>query len=105
MRKNLLITAATVLTAILPAFAQNAEIGKEYDITIESEDNNQYVGAYGEAFVGKIDFMVPNAKMGEKYHVKVTAIALNQYTGNQQASCDFKQTGGANRSGSCIPAP
>ena len=51
------------------------------------------------------DELLPNAKTGEKYHVKVTDIKLNQYTGDQQASCDFKQTGGGNRAGSCIPAP
>jgi hypothetical protein len=104
MRKSL-FAATAILLAIIPVLAQDAEVGKEYDITIESEDNNQYVGAYGEVFIGKIDFMVPNAKTGEKYHVKVTGIALNQYTGNQQAACDFKQTGGSNRAGSCIPAP
>jgi hypothetical protein len=104
MRK-ILFTASVLLMVAIPVISQDAEMGKEYDITIASEDNNQYVGAYGEAFIGKIDFMVPNAKKDEKYHVKVTGIALNQYTGNQQASCDFKQTGGANRTGACIPAP
>jgi predicted RNA-binding protein with TRAM domain len=103
MRKILLLSVA-VLALGWPAIAQNAEVGKEYDITIELEDSNQYVGSYGQASVGKIVFLVPDAKKGQKYHVKVTAIANNQYTSEDQASCDFQQTGGDYK-GKCIDAP
>jgi len=68
------------------------------------EDSNQWYGAYGQASVGSIQFIIANAKAKQKYHVKVTAIALNQYTGDQQASCEFSQTGGDYK-GKCIDAP
>ena len=103
MRKLLLISIA-VLGLALPTIAQDAEVGKEYDVTIQSEDSNQYVGAFGQAKIGSIVFDVPNAKKDQKYHVKVTAIAKNQYTGDNQASCDFQQVGGDKRMGMCIPA-
>jgi predicted RNA-binding protein with TRAM domain len=104
MRSFLLIGIA-VLGLALPAIAQDAQVGKEYDITIESEQTNQYTGAYGETKIGSVVFDVPNAKKNEKYHVKVTAIAKNQYTGNTQASCEFQQTGGDKKSGMCNAAP
>jgi hypothetical protein len=103
MHKRLL-TATAVLMLALPVIAQDAVVGKEYDITIQTEENNQYTGPYGEARVGMIAFDVPNAKKTEKYHVKVSAIAKNQYTGNMQASCDYTQVGG-NAKGMCIDAP
>jgi predicted RNA-binding protein with TRAM domain len=102
--RALLLTGVAFWLA-LPLLAQDAEVGKEYDITIQTEDSNQYTGAYGEAKVGSIVFDVPNAKKDEKYHVKVTDIKSNQYTGNKQASCDFNQVGGAARKGMCIAAP
>jgi hypothetical protein len=49
-------------------------------------------------------FLIPDAKVDQKYHVKVTGIALNQYTGENQASCEFQQTGGEHK-GKCIDAP
>jgi predicted RNA-binding protein with TRAM domain len=103
MRKFLL-TSTAVLALAWPAIAQNAEVGKEYDITIQIEDNNQYVGAFGQASVGSVVFLIPNAKKDQKYHVKVTAIANNQYTSENQASCEFQQTGGDYK-GKCIDAP
>jgi predicted RNA-binding protein with TRAM domain len=102
--RSFLLTSIAVLGLALPAIAQDAQVGKEYDITIESEQTNQYTGAYGEAKIGSVVFDVPNAKKSEKYHVKVTAIAKNQYTGATQASCEFQQTGG-DRKGQCIGAP
>jgi predicted RNA-binding protein with TRAM domain len=101
---KILLTSAVVLGLALPAIAQDAQIGKEYDITIDNEQTNQYTGAFGQAKVGSVVFDVPNAKKQEKYHVKVTAIAKNQYTGDTQASCDFQQTGG-DKKGNCIAAP
>lgn len=103
--RSFLVTAIVLLALALPAIAQDAEVGKEYDITIQSEQSNQYTGAYGEAKVGSIAFDVPDAKKGEKYHVKVTDIKTNQYTGNKQASCDFQQQDGGDRKGMCIAAP
>jgi hypothetical protein len=102
--RRLLLASVVLLGLALPAIAQDAKVGKEYDITIESEQTNQYTGAFGQAKVGSVVFDVPNAKKQEKYHVKVTAIAKNQYTGDTQASCDFQQTGG-DKKGSCIAAP
>jgi predicted RNA-binding protein with TRAM domain len=102
--RRLLLASVVLLGFALPAIAQDAKVGKEYDITIESEQTNQYTGAFGQAKVGSVVFDVPNAKKQEKYHVKVTAIAKNQYTGDTQASCDFQQTGG-DKKGSCIAAP
>jgi|HubBroStandDraft_6_1064221.scaffolds.fasta_scaffold2315746_1 hypothetical protein len=103
MRK-LLSTTTVVLMLVLPAIAQDAAVGKEYDITIATEDSNTYVGAYGEAVIGSVVFDVPDAKKTEKYHVKVTEIKKNQYTGKQQASCDFQQVDG-NKKGMCNAAP
>jgi opacity protein-like surface antigen len=103
MRRFLLASVVLVGLA-LPAIAQDAQVGKEYDITIESEQNNQYTGPYGEAKVGSVAVDIPNAKKSEKYHVKVTAVAKNQYTGATQASCSFQQTG-ADRKGECLGAP
>ncbi len=92
--RSFLVTAVVLVGLALPAIAQDAEVGKEYNITIQTEQTNQYTGAYGEAKVGSIAFDVPNAKKDEKYHVKVTDIKSNQYTGNKQASCEFQQQGG-----------
>jgi len=103
MRK-LLFTGTFILALALPAIAQDAQVGKEYDIVIASEDSNQYTGAFGQAKVGSVVFDVPNAKKDEKYHVKVTDIKKNQYTGDTQASCSFQLTGG-NKTGMCIAAP
>ncbi len=98
----LAITA--VLALALPAAAQNAEVGQEYEITIATEEENQYTGPYGQVMIGEIFVMVPEAKVGERYTVTVTAIATNQYSGNRQASCEFKQIDG-DREGNCLPAP
>jgi hypothetical protein len=103
MRRFLLIGIA-VLGIAFSAVAQDAAVGKEYDITIETEQNNQYTGAFGQAKIGSVVFDVPNAKKDQKYHVHVTGIGMNQYTGDKQASCDFQQTGG-DAKGMCIPAP
>jgi hypothetical protein len=102
--RSILMTAIVLAVLAVPAIAQDAQTGKEYDITIETEQNNQYTGAYGEAKVGTVNVDIPNAKKGEKYHVKVTAVAKNQYTDAMQASCDFQQTGG-NSKGMCLGAP
>ena len=67
-----LLTGIAVLGLALPLLAQDAEVGKEYDITIQTEDSNQYTGPFGQAKVGSVVFDVPNPKKGEKYHVKVT---------------------------------
>ena len=105
MSKQFAITACmAVLSSVLPAIAQDAEVGKEYQITIESEQDNQYTGPYGEAKIGSIFVLVPNAKMAEKYKVKITDIKPNQYTNNKQASCTFEQIGGE-RKGNCLGAP
>ncbi len=105
MSKRFAITACmAVLSSVLPAIAQDAEVGKEYQITIESEQDNQYTGPYGEAKIGSIFVLVPNAKKAEKYKVRVTDIKPNQYTNNKQASCTFEQIGG-DRKGNCLGAP
>jgi predicted RNA-binding protein with TRAM domain len=105
MSKRVAVTAVmAVLTSALPAMAQDAQVGKQYQITIESEQDNQYTGPYGEAKIGSIFVLVPMAKKGEKYSVKITDIKPNQYTGNKQASCTFEQIGG-DRKGNCLGAP
>jgi predicted RNA-binding protein with TRAM domain len=105
MSKRFAVTAfMAVLTSVFPAIAQDAEVGKEYQITIESEKNNQYTGPYGDAKIGSIAVLVPNAKKSEKYKVKITDIKPNQYTGDKQASCTFEQIGG-DRKGDCLGAP
>ena len=105
MSKRFAVTAVmAVVTSVLPAIAQDAEVGKEYQITIESEQENQYIGAYGQAKIGSIFVLVPNAKKDEKYKVKITDIKPNQYTNNKQASCTFEQVGG-DRKGNCLGAP
>ncbi len=103
MLRFLLITTA-VLALAAPAAAQNAVVGQEYEITIATEEENQYTGPYGQVMIGEIFVMVPEAKVGERYTVMVTAIATNQYSGNRQAACDFKQIGG-DKEGNCLPAP
>ena len=95
---------AAVLALALPAAAQDAVVGQEYEITIATEEENQYTGPYGQVRLGAIYVMVPEAKVGERYTVMVTAIATNQYSGNRQAACDFKQIGG-DKEGNCLPAP
>lgn len=102
MHRFLLATA--VLALALPATAQDAEVGKDYEITIATEEQNQYVGDYGQVFLGAIVVNVPNAKVAEKYNITITAIATNQYSGNKQASCDFAQIDG-DKKGMCLPAP
>ena len=101
--------ALTALLALaLPATAQDAAqdavVGQEYEITIATEEENQYTGPYGQVKIGEIFIMVPEAKAEERYTVMITAIATNQYSGNRQASCEFKQIDG-DREGNCLPAP
>ncbi len=99
-----LFTTTAVLALALPATAQDAEVGQEYEITIATEEDNQYTGPYGQARIGSIVVNVPDAKVEERYNVRITAIALNQYSGDRQASCEFEQIDGA-REGMCLPAP
>ena len=93
-----------VLALALPAAAQNAEVGQEYEITIATEEDNQYTGPYGQATIGSIVVNVPDAKMEERYTVTITAIRENQYSGDMQASCTFALIDG-DREGMCLPAP
>ncbi len=99
-----LLTTTAVMALALPATAQDAEVGQEYEITIETEEDNQYTGSYGEARIGSVVINVPDAKVAERYNVRITAIRANQYTGDRQASCEFEQVGG-DRTGMCSPAP
>jgi predicted RNA-binding protein with TRAM domain len=101
---RVVLTATAALALALPAIAQDAEVGEEYEITIATQEDNQYTGPYGQAKIGAIVVNVPNAKVEEKYKVKITAIALNQYSGDRQASCEFEQVDG-DREGMCLPAP
>jgi predicted RNA-binding protein with TRAM domain len=104
MSKRFAVTALMAVATVFPALAQDAQVGKEYSITIESEQDNQYTGPYGQAKIGSIFIMIPNAKKAEMYKVKITDIKPNQYTGNKQASCTFEQVGG-DRKGDCLGAP
>ena len=99
-----LLAAAAVLVLALPATAQDAEVGNEYEITIETEEDNQYTGPYGQARIGGVVVNVPNAKMKEKYKVKITDIRVNQYSQDRQASCEFEQVDG-DKKGECLGAP
>ena len=98
------LTTSVVLALALPATAQDAEVGEEYEITIETEENNQYTGPYGQARIGSVVVNVPNAKAEETYSVRITDIRVNQYTENRQASCEFEQVDG-DRNGMCLAAP
>ena len=66
-----LFTTTAVLALALPVTAQDAEVGEEYDITLETEEDNQYTGPYGQARIGSIVVNVPNAKVEERYHVRI----------------------------------
>ena len=99
-----LLTTTAVLALALPAAAQDAEVGKEYEITIETEEDNQYTGPYGQATIGSVVVNVPDAKMEERYTVTITAVRENQYSGDLQASCTFALIDG-DREGMCLPAP
>lgn len=99
-----LLTTTAVLVLAMPATAQDAEVGEEYEITIATEEDNQYTGPYGQARIGSVVVNVPNAKAEEKYTVRITNIGQNQYSGDMQASCEFKQIDG-DREGMCLPAP
>jgi len=99
-----LFRTIAVFALALPASAQDAEVGQEYEITIATEEDNQYTGPYGQVRIGAIVVNVPDAKEGERYNITITAIATNQYSGYRQASCEFEQIGG-DRSGMCLPAP
>ncbi len=101
---RLLFTTTAVLALALPATAQDAEVGQEYEITIATEEDNQYTGPYGQARIGSIVVNVPDAKVEERYKVRITAIAQNQYSGDRQASCEFEQIDG-DREGMCLGAP
>ena len=92
----------------LPATAQDAdadaEVGQEYEITIATEEDNEYTGPYGQVRIGSIVVMVPDAKVEEMYTVTITAIRENQYSGDRQAACEFALIDG-DRVGMCLPAP
>ena len=99
-----LLTTTAVLVLALPVTAQDAEVGEEYEITIETEEDNQYTGPYGQAKIGSVFILVPNAKVDERYHVTISDIRVNQYSGDRQASCEFEQIDG-DREGMCLPSP
>ena len=105
-----LLTTIAILALALPATTQDAEVeqdaevGQEYEITIATEEDNEYTGPYGEARIGSVVVNVPDAKVEERHKVRITAIRANQYTGNRQASCEFEQVDG-DREGMCISAP
>jgi len=103
-----LFTTTAVLALASPATAQDAEedaeVGQEYEITIATEEDNQYTGPYGQVRIGSIVVQVPDAKVEERYTVRITAIRQNQYSGDRQASCEFELIDG-DREGMCLPAP
>ncbi len=99
-----LFTTTAVLALASPVTAQDAEVGQEYEITIATEESNQYTGPYGQVRIGSIVVQVPEAKAEERYTVRITAITTNQYSGDRQASCEFEQIDG-DREGMCLPAP
>ena len=101
---RLFFTTIAVVALALPASAQDAEVGQEYEITIETEEDNQYTGPYGQVRLGSVVVNVPNAKVDERYSVRITDIRVNQYTEDRQASCEFEQVDG-DRKGMCLPAP
>ena len=103
MLRTLPLTIAVLVLAV-PATAQDAEVGMEYEITIETEQDNQYTGPFGQATIGSVVVNVPNAEVGETYNVRITAVRRNQYTEQRQASCEFEQVDG-DRKGMCIGAP
>ena len=102
--RSFVFTTSAVLVLVAPIAAQDAEVGQEYEITIATEESNQYTGPYGQVRLGSIVVNVPNAKVDEKYTVSITEIRVNQYTDERQASCDFEQIGG-DRRGMCLAAP
>jgi hypothetical protein len=95
---------ALALPATAQDAAQDAVVGQTYEITIATEEDNQYTGPYGQVKIGEIFIMVPQAKAQERYTIMISAIATNQYSGNRQAACEFKQIDG-DREGNCLPAP
>ena len=99
-----MLTGIAVLGLALPLLAQDAKVGKEYYIAIQSEQTNQYKAPTVRQKVGSVVFDVPNAKKAEKHHVKVGDIKSNQYTGSKQTSGDFNQ-GRGNGKGMCSAAP
>ena len=103
MRRFLMAVGMTVLL-VGPVAAQDHEVGEEYEITIATEEENQYVGAYGQVRMGSVLIMIPDAKVDERYRVSVTEVRTNQYSNERQVSCDFEQIGG-DRTGECIGAP
>ena len=46
---RILLTITAVLALALPATAQDVEVGQEYEITIATEEDNQYTGPFGQA--------------------------------------------------------
>ena len=105
MSRSITVAAVVFIAALgSRAMAQDAEKGKMYDITIQSEENNPYTGPYGQTKIGAVVVMIPNAKKDEKYKITVTDVKTNSYTGDMQASCDFQQVGG-DRKGNCLGAP
>ncbi len=101
---RLALTGLAFFALALPAMAQDAEVGQEYEITIESAEDNPYTGPTGQTMIGEVVFRIPDAEAGETYTVTVTAIRSNQYTGETQASCEYQQVDG-DRVGMCDPAP
>ena len=102
--RRFVFTTGAVLALALPAATQDAEVAEEYEITIATEESNQYTGPYGQVRLGSVVINVPNAKVDEKYTVNITAIRVNQYTDERQASCNFELLDG-DRKGECLAAP
>ena len=66
--RRFVFTTGAVLALALPAATQDAEVAEEYEITIATEESNQYTGPYGQVRLGSVVINVPNAKVDEKYN-------------------------------------
>ncbi len=59
---RILLTITAVLALALPATAQDVEVGQEYEITIATEEDNQYTGPFGQARIGAVVVNVSMSK-------------------------------------------
>ena len=59
---RILLTITAVLALALPATAQDVEVGQEYEITIATEEDNQYTGPFGQARIGVVVVNVSMSK-------------------------------------------
>ncbi len=71
-----------------PSSASVGELrmGEVYEVTIQNEIDNPFIGLNGVGRLGDCDVCIPHAKKGERYTVRLVSVGRNSFTGRKEAT-------------------